>query len=43
MLISGTLGADGVNGTGDANFCSVTSEMKPKKSIKIKLDDIGAL
>lgn len=25
ILISGTLGADGVNGTGDANFCSATS------------------
>lgn len=31
MLISGTLGADGVNGTGDASFCSVTSENQKKK------------
>lgn len=30
MLISGMLGADGVKGTGDANFCSVTSGNKAK-------------
>lgn len=28
MLISGILGADGVKGTGEANFCSVTSGNK---------------
>lgn len=32
MLISGTLGADGVNGTGDASFCSTISAKKKNKT-----------
>lgn len=36
IFISGILGADEVNGTGDANFCSVTSETKNRRTVKLK-------
>lgn len=31
MRIAGVLGADGVNATGDASFCSVVSEIRDRK------------
>lgn len=33
MLISGMLGAEGVKGTGEANFCSVTSGNKAESFV----------